>query len=163
MNKFYFSLPFFCGGRPFWGAAGLVGRARSARSLSLSLCGRGCSWWRGLALWSWFLVRCRPGARGRLSIASLRPSLFFVAGGFGLASDGAGHARYSRVPVTRPSLSLRVVLRAPKCPPFLGARFARPSLCCCSISRGSLRSPLALLLFPFSGLASLAPRSAAAE
>ena len=32
-----------------------------------------------------------------------------------------------------------------------------------SLSRGSLRSPLALLLLHFSGLATLAPRSAADE
>ena len=59
--------------------------------------------------------------------------------------------------------ALRFVLRAPSALPFsglaplapryaafpfLGARSARPSLCCFSLSRGSLRSPLALLLLP---------------
>lgn len=49
-----------------------------------------------------------------------------------------------------PIRSLRFVLRAP----FLGARYARPSLCCFSLYRGSLRSPLRLATL--AGWASLA-------
>ena len=126
---------------------GWVGWARALRPKPLPLALRAgllvVAWSRSLVVVS----RPLPPVRARSVVHRLlTPIAFFCGGGLRL---GVGRCR------TRSLLS-----RARHSPAAKPARCATRSKVP-SLSRGSLRSPLALLLMHFSGLASLAPRSAA--